>query len=403
MNAGHNAQFAPAGVEAGRAVAYIAPWMQFSLTNAPTMIETIAILGTGLIGGSMGLTWRQQKPSCTIIGYDRPEVLEQAAERGAITDKAADPAAAAKRADLVVLATPIGAVLQLMETIAPHLEPGTIVTDVASVKGPVIDQAQDVLPDAVRFIGGHPMAGAEHAGIAHASPLLFENAAYVLSPLNDSDPAAVRDEFGDLLAWIDVLGARPLVLSARQHDAIAASVSHVPQLLAVALVNSLGTEDETDPKLRLAAGGFRDMTRIASSPFDMWRDIFVGNQGAILDGLSTFIRSLQSLRSRLASEDLDALEAAFDDAHQTRAAIPQDTKGFLQPLADIYVEAEDQHGVLYRLTGTLHEAGLSIKDIELLKFREGTGGTFRLSFEDDAKAIEAVDTLTDAGYQAHRP
>ena len=187
------------------------------------MIETIAILGTGLIGGSMGLTWRQRRPSCTIIGYDRPEVLEQAEERGAITDKAADPATAAERADLVVLATPIGSVLQLMGTIAPHLNDGTLVTDVASVKGPVLDQAQEVLPDSVRFLGGHPMAGAEHAGIAHASPLLFENAAYVLAPLADQDPASVRDEFGDLLEWIDLLGARPLVLDARQHDAIAES------------------------------------------------------------------------------------------------------------------------------------------------------------------------------------
>lgn len=368
------------------------------------MIQRIAILGTGLIGGSLGLAVHQRQPECTIVGHDEPEVLETAERRGAIDAKAADPITAIRNADLVILATPLSATLRLMEQIAPHLDPDTMLTDVASVKGPVIDQAQDVLPETVRFVGGHPMAGSEEQGIAHASPLLFENAAYVLAPLPGTEADTLRRQYAELIDLIQAIGARPLVLDAYRHDRIAATVSHVPQLVAVSLVNTLRKRDETDETaLRLAAGGFRDMTRIASSPFDMWRDILIGNQGAILDALSHFLRTFQTVRNRLADEDLEALDAAFQQARDIRTSIPRDTKGFLHPLADLYVEAQDEPGVLHHMTGVLTRADLNIKDIELLKFREGTGGTFRLSFANDADAVAAVEALNDAGYNAHRP
>ena len=366
------------------------------------MIDRIAIIGTGLIGGSLGLAWRRHNSDLTIIGHDRPEVLEKAEERDAITAKAADPARAVENADLVVLATPTRTILRMLEQIAPHLSPGTFVTDVASVKTPVLEQAHDVLPDEVAFLGGHPMAGSEEQGIDHASPLLFENAAYALCPLNGD--AEALGPYEPVVDCIEAVGARPLVIDAASHDRIAATVSHVPQLLAVALVNAAGELDSDDePVLQLAAGGFRDMTRIASSPFDMWRDILVGNQGAVLDAIGRLMRSFRSIRNRVAMEEWEDLGELFDQAHDLRANIPTDTKGFLQPLADVFVEAEDQPGVLHRMTGALYDADLNVKDIELLKFREGTGGTFRLSFESEAAASEAVDVLNAADYPAHRP
>jgi len=155
------------------------------------MIERISILGTGLIGGSLGLAWQERRPDCTIVGHDRPEVLEQAEARGAIDQKAADPVTAVEGADLVVLATPLATVLRHLEAVADRVDQDAIVTDVGSVKQPVLDQAADVLPEGLSFVGGHPMAGAENAGIEHADPLLFENAVYVLCLPNNGEEAAL--------------------------------------------------------------------------------------------------------------------------------------------------------------------------------------------------------------------
>lgn len=364
----------------------------------------IAILGTGLIGGSLGLAWKRHRPDCEIVGYDRPAILDDATARGAIDERAADPVNAVGDVDLVVLATPLATALRLLDTIAPHLRDGTLVTDVASVKAPVLQQARDVLGPETPFIGGHPMAGSEEQGIAHASPILFENAAYVLCPPDAADRDTLTERHPGFLDLIRATGARPMLLDARAHDRIAAAVSHLPQLLAVTLVNTVAAvnEDE-DQTLQLAAGGFRDMTRIATSPFSMWRDILVGNHGPILDVLSHFTRQLRALRNRLIEEDLAALDDAFASARDTRRTIPTDSKGFLQPLADVYVSAGDRPGVLAEMTTALANADLDIKDIELLKFREGTGGTFRLGFVDDAAAAAAVDVLDDTGFRAHRP
>jgi prephenate dehydrogenase len=371
------------------------------------MIERISILGTGLIGGSLGLAWKDRRPDITIRGHDRPEVLDAAEERGAIDEKAADPLTAVEDADLVVLATPLSSILKLLDTIADHVPDGAFITDVGSVKQPVLDQAADVLPDHVHFLGGHPMAGAEHGGIDHADPLLFENAVYALCSPSDRDDEALDGDLAPIVDLVEATGARPLPLAPDRHDRLVAAVSHLPQLLAVALVNTVAESDEATTAanlpLQLAGGGFRDMTRVASSPFSMWRDVLVGNEGAIHDAMSQFRRTLRGLRNRLIEEDLDGLEAAFNDAQQAREAIPGDAKGFFRPLADVYVRAPDEPGVIHDLTGHLADADLNIKDIELQTVREGTGGTFHLAFADGADADAAIDVLQSADYDAWRP
>ncbi len=374
------------------------------MNNTSRMIERISILGTGLIGGSIALAWQEHRPDLTLVGHDRPEVLAAADERGAIDEKAADPVTAVADSDLVVLATPVGTVLRLLDQVADALPDGAIVTDVASVKQPVLDQARDVLPDAVSFLGGHPMTGAESSGIAHADPLLFENALYALSLPEAAGDDALDTTFADFVALIESIGARPLRIDAATHDRLGAVVSHLPQVLATALVTTMAeTEDPDDLLFELAAGGFRDMTRIASSPFDMWRDIFVGNEGPLLDAISHFTRSLQKFRNRMLAEDFEGMEDMFETAQSTRSNIPRNQKGFLQPLADIYVRVADEPGILHTLTGHLVDADLNIKDVELQRYREGTGGTFRLSFDSDEDAEAAAAVLSDAGYTARRP
>jgi len=361
----------------------------------------IAILGTGLIGGSLGLAWTQRRPDATIIGHDRPDVLDRAYERGAIHERAADPITAVESADVVVFATPLGTTLRLMEDIGGDLTEGTVVTDVASVKTPVMEQAKDAFPDTVHFIGGHPMAGSASSGIDAADDLLFENAAYVVCLPDGVDESELSGSLSPAIDLIEATGAHPLVLRAARHDRIAAWVSHLPQLLAVVLMNVVDDLDD-DMARQLAAGGFRDMTRIASSPFSMWRDVIVGNQGQILDALGDFARAIQSLRNRLIEDDVDALNDAFDQSRAARSSIPRDRKGFLQPLYDILVRAPDRPGELHAVTGVLAEKTLNVKDVELLKFREGTGGTFRLGFDDADTADAAVDALNASDYEARR-
>ncbi|MEM8602154.1 MAG: prephenate dehydrogenase/arogenate dehydrogenase family protein, partial [Bacteroidota bacterium] len=306
-------------------------------------------------------------------------------------------------ADLVVLGAPMRYLPVLLSDIAPHLKPGAVVTDVGSVKTPLVAHAADVLPDRNPFVGGHPMAGAERGGIAHADAFLFENATWVLCPPADLGEADVPNRFPALIDLVEATGARVLLLDAARHDRIAALVSHVPQLVAVLLMTlAAASNDDDDAFLRLAAGGFRDMTRIASSPFDLWRDILVANEGPVLDALARLADALQATRYNLASTNLDALGLDFDLARTVRNTIPKNTKGFLAPLADVYVYAEDRPGFLLRLVQTLYDGGLNIKDIELLKIREGTGGAFRFGFASATDADQAVAALTDAAYTAYR-
>ncbi len=365
------------------------------------MIQKIAVIGIGLIGGSLCLALKKHRKDLEIIGFDFPEVLDEALKREAIDQPAASIKEAVQHADLVILAVPIAKILHLTSEIAPYLKPGTIVTDVGSVKKPVMEHALKVLPDTVTFIGGHPMAGSEKSGVHHADPFLFENATYTLCPPPETDLTSFADEYQDLVEIIKVIGARIFVLPAERHDRVAAAVSHLPQLLAVALMNYVADfYEEDDAYLQLAAGGFRDMTRIASSSFEMWRDILIANEGPILDMLAGFATALQHMRNRVFDNDLDQLDEAFHQARIGRDLIPKHSKGFLHPLADVYVYAEDKPGFLFKLIGIIHEAEIDIKDLELLKIREGIEGVFRIGFPNRKMAKRAVEVLEAASYTA---
>ena len=365
------------------------------------MIQKVAIIGVGLIGGSLSLSLKKHQKNLEITGFDRAEALDEALKRKAIDYPASSLEDAVKDADLVIIAVPIAKILLLTEEMAPYLKPGAIVSDVGSVKKPVVEHAEKVLPSSVTFIGGHPMAGSEKSGVRNADPFLFENATYVLCPPSNIPEDTFATEFSEFIDLISTIGARIYVLPADRHDRIAAAVSHLPQLLAVTLMNYVADYHEEDEAfLQLAAGGFRDMTRIASSSFEMWRDIVVANEGPILDMLGGFATSLQKMRNRVFSNDLKDLNETFEKARIHRDLIPKHSKGFLSPLADVYVYAEDKPGFLYKLIGVLHEAEIDIKDLELLKIREGIEGVFRIGFSNQSRAAKAIAALEKAGYTA---
>ncbi len=361
------------------------------------MITRISILGLGLIGGSLALAWKRGLGNIELTGYDRDDVAGKAKSRGIIDRVAGTIAEAVSRADLVVLATPLAAMEGLLLDMAPHLQPGALVTDVGSVKMPVMVAARKALHPDNCFVGGHPMAGSERGGLSNADAFLFENATYVLCPENGQGVPS------ELTEAAEASGGRVLIMDAKQHDTIAAQTSHLPQLLATILMNVAANRSGDDTAfLRLAAGGFRDMTRISSSPFDVWEPILRANEGPILEALRAYSDTLVDIMGAVERGDTDLLRVFFATARRVRSTIPRDMKGFLYPLADMYVYAEDRPGTLTHITSTLFANGINIKDIELLKIREGTGGAFRISLVDEATAEAAVTILKNAGCRAHR-
>lgn len=350
----------------------------------------IALIGTGLIGGSLGLALRRRQPDVQIVGFD-PICADRAVERGACTSAAETLEVATADADIIVLATPVGTLPGLLNSVSQVASPNALLTDVGSVKGPLDDVARQLeLED--RFVGGHPMAGAEHGGIEHADALLFENAVYVLCPL--------RQPVHPYALWfVDAVGARPVVLDASRHDQLVATISHLPQLVAVALVETAA--ELGDDALALAAGGFRDMTRIASSPFGLWGDIYGANALEVDAALDSFLSRVSDHR-QLVTRQPEALRAAFEQAAHHRGVIPADARGFLAPLTDVMVWIADHPGALHAITSTLAEANVDVKDIELMRIREGDAGTFRLGFADGLAADRAVGALTAQGIRAQR-
>jgi prephenate dehydrogenase len=368
-------------------------------SNDQPPFSRITIVGVGLIGGSLGLALKRRYGSQVFItGSDRPGVLGRAKSRGAIDRVSDSLPRAVNKAELVILAAPPKVIVELLPRIARLVTSDVIVTDVGSVKREIVDEARRVFPRN-NFIGGHPMAGVENSGIEAAHPLLFENAVYVLTPL----PRTPQEKLQRLIRLFSDLGARVVLLDARTHDAVASAVSHLPQLAAVALMNVAGRLHPTSSQhLSLAAGGFRDLTRIASSSFEIWQHILPMNAAEIRRSLSLFVEELQSYGRQLERRGLGSLPKKFAEARELRNQIPKSMKGFVAPLAELYVFVEDKPGMLARLTTALHEAKINIKDIELMKIREGTGGTFRVSFESEELANQAEGVLRRVGFEVER-
>lgn len=350
----------------------------------------ITIIGLGVIGGSLGLAIKQNQSRISVTGYDRRESVFKALRKGAIDIGASSISSAVHDADIVFLCTPVATIIELLPLISVGVKKNAIITDVGSTKMNIVTAARRHFKKNGIFIGGHPMAGSEGKGIDHADPLLFQNATYVLCA-----DTKQRKKIAVLTSLLHSIGARVLFLSAREHDEVAAAISHLPQLIAVAIMNLIGGKNAKNPAfLQLAAGGFRDITRIASSPYDMWNDILSANSKQIRSIVSQFSRILIQYEKDLrSSQRRSAFARRFRYAKTTRDVIPRNSKGFLHPLFDIFVSAEDKPGALAHMTTALFKAGINIKDIELLKIRDGRGGTFRLSFQSKTESTKAAYIL----------
>ncbi len=273
----------------------------------------VAIIGVGLLGASFALALKEKELCGTIIGCGRSEEnLKRAKERGIIDNYRLDAAAAAENADLVLLSSPVGSFKKIVQSIRPALKNGSLVTDVGSVKGSLVAELESLMPAGVHFIGSHPIAGSEKSGIDDARSDLFNCARCIITPTANSDKEALKITT-DL--W-SAVGGTVEHLDAFTHDEIYAAMSHLPHLIAYALVNTVGSINEN--YLDCSGGGFRDTTRIASSSPEMWKDIAILNRDNLLKDLAVFRQCLGRIETKLKENDPAGLTEEFGNAQKLR-------------------------------------------------------------------------------------
>lgn len=352
----------------------------------------IIISGLGLMGSSLALAIKNKRKDVHILGYDFPSVTKKAIEKGIIDQSVKVWPDDCAKADLIFLATPIQIIEKQLQELNGIVRSNTLVSDLGSTKQNV-HQLVKKLHFTGTFIGGHPMTGSEKSGLEAANPLLYENAVYVLTGVHQENAGLAQKV---LIPLLEEIKARILMLEPAAHDEIMAMISHLPQLIAINLINMVGQKNQPDkPYLDLAAGGFRDLTRVASSNFAIWKDILERNQQNIKKALKQLIKLLERQ-----SENINNLSEDFHLANYYRNQIPKASKGFIHPLIDVLVYVQDQPGTIARMSNALAQQGIDIRDIELLKVREKEGGVFRISFDNLEEAQRAITILNENKFRA---
>ncbi len=358
-------------------------------------MRRVGLIGTGLVGGSIGLALR--RAGVEVRGFDHDAGrLEAAVAAGAIDDGTTSITDVVADADVVVVAVPVG---QLATTVVAALDAdAAVVTDVGSVKAPVVREVQAARPArAPRFVGGHPMAGSEQDGITGADADLFTGATWVLTPTDHTEVSA----FTSVRTFVGLLGAEVLAVEPEQHDALVAMVSHVPQLAATTLMDVAATRGaEHATLLRLAAGGFRDMTRIAAGHPSIWPDICVANRDAIVAALDEYRDALDAVRALVDTQDRGGLLEVLERARAARRSLPRGLDAD-EALAELRVPIPDRPGSLAEVTTLAGTIGVNIADVEIAHSSEGGGGVLVLVVA--ARHADAfIGALSARGYHPAR-
>ena len=279
----------------------------------------MAVIGVGLIGGSLARILRERGEVGEVVGVGRQAPnLQRAVELGVIDRYTHDPCEGVSGADLVFLATPVCSIAPVLARIAPFLAPGCVVTDGGSVKEAIVSTCEPLMPEGAHFVGGHPIAGTENSGVDASFSTLFQGKRCILTPTKQTDPPSLEK----VVRMWEIAGSEVVCMDARKHDRIVAAISHLPHMVAYSLVNAVGGYDRFDESiLSYSAGGFRDFTRIASSDPAMWRDIALMNRSALLEMMDFFERHFQALRSLVEGGDASGLEEFFLRSKKSRDSI----------------------------------------------------------------------------------
>lgn len=361
-------------------------------------MKTIGFIGLGLIGGSIAKAMRKYHPDYHILAYDTDRENLAAALSSNIIDAVCESKDSRFHlCDYIFLCAPVEINLSYMEYLKPVISDSCILTDVGSVKG-IIHEKSETLGLEHCFIGGHPMAGSEKTGFSHSSDRLIENAYYILTPGGE----VPVDQLADFTELITSLGAIPMVLTAEEHDFITAGVSHLPHIIASALVNLVNMLDNDAEYMKtIAAGGFRDITRIASSSPVMWQQICMENSRNISSVLDEYIRMLVQIRCSIDNLEADNLYQLFASSKDYRDSIDISSNGPIAKSNVLYLDIADETGAIATIATTLAMDGISIKNIGIIHNREFEEGVLKIEFYEEPALKQACALLQKRNYTVY--
>lgn len=357
----------------------------------------VFVIGLGLIGGSLALCIKKEHEDATIIGFDiNSEQARLAKMLGVIDEIAENIYSGAMDADLIIISAPVNETEEIIQFLATlPLNPEVIVTDTGSTKSKIVGSAKVLENRGITFIGGHPMAGSHKSGVSAAKEILFENAFYLLTPQEHIENTKVEL----LITWLKGTHAKFLTITPKNHDYLTGIVSHFPHIIAASIVRQtekLAEEESLIP--RLAAGGFRDITRIASSSPVMWKDILLHNREILIELLDQWQEEMNKVKTMLENENSSAIYNYFQQAKQYRDGLPMKEKGAIPAFYDLFVDIPDYPGVISEITGYLAKEAISITNIRILETREDIIGVLVISFqteEDRQKAERCIGTYSN--------
>ena len=355
----------------------------------------IGFIGLGLIGGSIARAVRHFYPDAEILACSRTRASVEQAVRDGVVDRIPDRIDENfSDCDYLFLCAPVADNAAYLKELKPLINSSCIVTDVGSTKSDIHARVEELGMEA-NFIGGHPMAGSEKTGYANSKRILIENAYYVITPTAQVPKDAV-ERYRDFVAGLKAL---PLILDCRTHDYVTAGVSHLPHIIASSLVNLVKDSDTEDGIMKLiAAGGFKDITRIASSSPEMWEQICMTNRENIASILNDYIRSLTRIRSQLEQGESGAVPDLFETSRDYRNSLPSRGSGPIQPAYEIYCDMVDEVGGIATLATILASNQISLKNIGIVHSREFIEAVLRIEFYDEPAMKQAADILRKYRY-----